>query len=92
MGDVTDDPAVGVFFGLTVDGLGGKHDLGTFISCDGLSLEIQTEDREEGGNNDFVWKLPVRVKYSNVKLNSKVADSAFKLRTTSKTKVVSPQG
>jgi phage tail-like protein len=65
--EVTKDPAVGVFFRLKIDGVGGSYDLGTFISCEGLSLEVQTEDREEGGNNGFVWKLPVRVKYSNVK-------------------------
>jgi phage tail-like protein len=62
-----EDPTVGVFFGLVVDWLENKKDLGNFISCEGLSLEVQTEDREEGGNNGFVWKLPVRVKYSNVK-------------------------
>jgi phage tail-like protein len=26
------------------------------------------EAREEGGNNDFVWQLPTKLKYSNVKL------------------------
>lgn len=67
MTDDTKDPAIGVYFRLKIDGVGANYDLGTFISCDGLSLEVQTEDREEGGNNGFVWKLPVRVKYSNVK-------------------------
>src|SRR5208282_3402458 len=31
-------------------------------------------------------------KYSDIKLNEKISDTAFKLRTTPKTKVVSPQG
>ncbi len=31
-------------------------------------------------------------KYSDFKLNEKISDAAFKLRTTSKTKVVTPQG
>lgn len=31
-------------------------------------------------------------KYSDIKLNEKISDDAFKLKTTSKTKVVSPQG
>jgi outer membrane lipoprotein-sorting protein len=31
-------------------------------------------------------------KYSDIQLNQKIPDSAFKLKTTPKTKVVSPQG
>jgi len=31
-------------------------------------------------------------KYADIKLNEKISDAAFKLRTTSRTKVVSPQG
>lgn len=31
-------------------------------------------------------------KYSDIKLNEKISDDAFKLKTTGKTKVVSPQG
>jgi outer membrane lipoprotein-sorting protein len=31
-------------------------------------------------------------KYSDIQLNQKIPDSAFKLRTTGKTKIVSPQG
>jgi phage tail-like protein len=61
--EVTKDPAVGLYFSVTIDDL----DLGAFSTCDGLSAEVQTEDREEGGENGFVHKLPVRVKYSNVK-------------------------
>jgi outer membrane lipoprotein-sorting protein len=50
----------------------------------GVSVQQKLLDEKSGD-----YRL---AKYSNVKLNSKVADSAFKLRTTSKTKVVSPQG
>jgi len=31
-------------------------------------------------------------KYSDIRVNQKLADSVFKLKTTGKTKVVSPQG
>jgi outer membrane lipoprotein-sorting protein len=31
-------------------------------------------------------------KYSNIKLNEKIADSVFKLKTSGKTKFISPQG
>jgi phage tail-like protein len=61
--DLTSDPAVTVCFMVTVD----HHDLGAFTSCDGLSLEVQVETREEGGNNLYVHQLPGRIKYSNVK-------------------------
>ena len=61
--EVTNDPAVGLYFSVTIDGV----KLGSFSTCEGLSVEVQTEDREEGGENGFVHKLPVRMKYSNVK-------------------------
>jgi phage tail-like protein len=63
MADDTRDPAVGVCFAVKIDG----HDLGAFMSCDGLSFQVHIEEREEGGNNSFVHQLPGRVKYSNVK-------------------------
>ena len=31
-------------------------------------------------------------KYSDIQLNQKIPDAAFKLKTTGKTKIVSPQG
>jgi phage tail-like protein len=75
----TKEATVGVFFQLTIDALGSGYDLGIFISCEGLSLEVQTEDREEGGNNDFVWKLPVRLKYSNVKFTRPIGPGSDKI-------------
>jgi phage tail-like protein len=61
--EVTNDPPVGLYFSVKIDGC----ELGSFSTCEGLSVEVQTEDREEGGENGFVHKLPVRMKYSNVK-------------------------
>jgi phage tail-like protein len=58
------DPAVTVYFQVKIDGC----NLGAFTTCDGLGCEIVVEQREEGGNNDFVHQLPGRIKYSNVKL------------------------
>jgi phage tail-like protein len=58
------DPAVSVCFAVSVD----DRSLGTFNSCDGLGCEVVLEQREEGGNNGFVWQLPTRLKFSNVKL------------------------
>jgi phage tail-like protein len=44
-------------------------DLGEFATCDGLGCEVVLEPREEGGNNGFVWQLPTRLKYTNIKLS-----------------------
>ena len=44
------DTAVSVYFEVHIDG----HDLGAFTGCDGLGVEIVTEQREEGGMNGFV--------------------------------------
>lgn len=60
-----DDPAVSVCFVVSIDSMG----LGAFNSCEGLGCEVVIEQREEGGNNDFVWQLPTRIKYPNIKLS-----------------------
>ena len=59
------EPAVTVCFSVIVDDM----KLGTFNSCEGLGVEVVLEQREEGGNNGFVWQLPTRIKYSNIKLS-----------------------
>lgn len=58
------DPAVSVCFVVQLDSIG----LGAWNSCDGLGCEVVIEQREEGGNNNFVWQLPTRIKYPNIKL------------------------
>ena len=60
-----DDPAVSVCFSVTI----GDKELGTFISCEGLGVEVVLEQREEGGFNSQVWQLPTRLKYTNIKLS-----------------------
>ncbi|MDR6905365.1 phage tail-like protein [Agromyces sp. 3263] len=59
------DIAVGVSYVVKIDG----ESLGEFASCDGLGVEVVLESREEGGNNAYVWQLPTRLKFSNVKLS-----------------------
>lgn len=72
MADATADPAVTVCFSVKIDG----HDLGAFMSCEGLSFQVHIEEREEGGNNTFVHQLPGRIKYTNVKFTRPInADS-----------------
>ncbi|MGB3185591.1 MAG: phage tail protein [Ornithinimicrobium sp.] len=62
------DPPVTTCWGVDI----GKTWLGTFMSCEGLGLEVVLEQREEGGNNDFVWQIPTRIKYGNIKLSRPV--------------------
>ncbi|MGH3815041.1 MAG: phage tail protein [Pseudonocardiaceae bacterium] len=61
----TEDPAVSVRFAVKLDSM----ELGEFNSCEGLGCEVVIEQREEGGNNGFVWQLPTRIKYPNIKLS-----------------------
>ncbi|HEU5483625.1 MAG TPA: phage tail protein [Microlunatus sp.] len=69
------DPAVSICFKVKID----SDDLGSFNSCEGLGLEVVLEQREEGGNNAFVWQLPTRIKYGNVKLSRPVGKDSAKL-------------
>lgn len=73
----TTDPAVSVYFRVTIDG----HDLGAFTSCEGLSFEIDVETREEGGNNGFVHQLPGRIRYPNITFTRPVNGESQKLAT-----------
>jgi phage tail-like protein len=75
MADLTADPALSVRFKVNVDGC----DLGAFTKVEGLGCEVTVEQREEGGNNGFVYQLPGRIKYSNVKLTRAVTSDGARL-------------
>ena len=70
-----DEVAVAIAFLVKID----DQDLGAFNTCDGLGCEVVIEQREEGGNNRFVWQLPTRMKYSNIKLSRPVTEESAKL-------------
>ena len=69
------ETALSVCFSVKID----DDELGSFNSCDGLGCEVVIEQREEGGNNGFVWQLPTRIKYGNVKLTRPVGKDSAKL-------------
>ncbi|MGG8406605.1 phage tail protein [Streptomyces sp. 12297] len=69
------DPAVSVCFMVEIDDIS----LGAFNSCEGLGCEVVMEQREEGGNNGYVWQLPSRIKYSNIKLARPVTKDTEKV-------------
>lgn len=70
---------VAVFFSVKIGKSDEGIELGTFTSCDGLSVEVETFEVQEGGNNDFVWKLPVRLKYSTIKLTRPLGPESVKV-------------
>ncbi|MGH2717151.1 MAG: phage tail protein [Actinomycetota bacterium] len=70
---------VAVFFDVVIDKVNGSYKLGTFTSCDGLSVEVETHPQPEGGNNDFVLLLPVRLKYTTIKLTRPLGPDSLKV-------------
>ncbi len=59
-------PAFAHHFGVKVDGQAGPQ--AVFTECSGLQMELELFEWEEGGLNDYVHKLPGRVKYQPVVL------------------------
>jgi phage tail-like protein len=58
------DTALSPRFTVSIDDV----DLGTWTKCEGLSVEYEVFEYQEGGWNDYVHRLPGRRKYPNVKL------------------------
>ncbi len=73
-------PPVGFHFLVEFEGLGTEEKDHQFQSVSGLSVDIETEEIAEGGENRFKHKLPVKTKYPNlvlkrgVLIDSKVID------------------
>jgi phage tail-like protein len=51
-------------FTVLIDGV----DLGAWTKCDGLAVEYEVLEYQEGGMNEYVHRLPGRRKYTNLKL------------------------
>ncbi|SMO64049.1 conserved hypothetical phage tail region protein [Saccharicrinis carchari] len=58
-------PPLGFHFKVEFDDIEGESE---FQSVAGLSVELQTEEVAEGGENRFKHKLPVRTSYPNLVL------------------------
>jgi phage tail-like protein len=58
------DPVAELRFKVELPGLS----IGRFQECTGISVEVETKEYMEGGANDYVHKLPTRVKYPNIVL------------------------
>lgn len=61
-------PPVGFHFLVEFEGLGSQEKDHQFQSVAGLSVDIETEEIAEGGENRFKHKLPVKTKYPNLTL------------------------
>jgi phage tail-like protein len=61
-----------IWFDLTIQG----KSIGYFQSVKGLKAEVETMTYNEGGMNEFVHKLPSRVKYPNLVLKRGITSSA----------------
>lgn len=63
-----DDPGSSFRFDVVVDTGGSRTSLGSFTSCQGLAAEYEVLEYAEGGQNEFVHRIPGRVRYPNLVL------------------------
>ena len=61
-------PPVGFHFKVEFSGIETKKNDHQFQSVSGLSIDLETEEIAEGGENRFKHKIPVRTKFSNLVL------------------------
>jgi phage tail-like protein len=64
-------PPFAARFVFTVDGL----TIGAFTEVTGLSVQMDTEELVEGGQNQFTHKLPKQLKWPNLVLKRGITDS-----------------
>ncbi len=63
------DPAINVFYSVTIDGL---ISLGTWTKVDGLAMEYQVTEYREGGVNGYMHKIIGPAKFTNLRLSRPV--------------------
>jgi phage tail-like protein len=68
-------PGLALRFIVKMEGLEGMH----FTGCEGLNAEYETETFKEGGNPGSAQVLPIRLKYTNLKLTRPVDSDSGKV-------------
>lgn len=63
-------------FQVEIDGYGT---LGVWTKCEGLQVEYDIQEYREGGQNNFVHRIPGRAKYQNVKLTRPIDKNSEKV-------------
>ena len=63
-------------FKVTLD---DQTDLGSWTKCEGLALEYDVQEVREGGNNEYVHRLPGRMKLQNLKLTRPIDKDTAKV-------------
>jgi phage tail-like protein len=53
----------------------GAEVVANFQECSGLTVEVEVQEYVEGGNNEFIEKLPGRMKYANITLKRGITDN-----------------
>jgi len=59
--------------------LDDQTDLGSWTKCEGLALEYDVQEVREGGNNEYVHRLPGRMKLQNLKLTRPIDKDTAKV-------------
>jgi phage tail-like protein len=54
----------------------GNEVVANFQDCSGLTVEFEVQEVIEGGNNEFILKIPGRRKFSNITLKRGVTSNA----------------
>ena len=75
------------FFALTIPG----YTIGNFVSVTGMSAQVDVMEYPEGGRNDYVHKLPTRVKHTNLVVKHGMTNQPALLRWFQKTVVQAEQ-
>jgi phage tail-like protein len=72
---VSSDPGLSIYFSVEVDGF----DIGSWTTCSGLGLEIETENRGDTAMSFVVHHLPGQIKYTNLVLGRPVSPDTAKV-------------
>jgi phage tail-like protein len=81
MGHLDSTIAVNSSFSLDIDG----HDLGYFLTLEGLGVQVEVSEYTEGGNPYYVHQIPGQFRYNNVTLSRPLDQNTDKVMEWLKT-------